>query len=209
MPQGTPRTIGPCPECGDDVIYSGWGAPKVYCSRKCCMRVQNRRSRRRIAPVVVARSTCRECGVDFAPKRAASVYCSRACYTAGNKKRPKFVRETRTCVECGASYEAWRYDQRFCQNSCAHAFHCRAHMNRARGGIVHAAYIDRDIFDRDGWVCWLCEEPVDPSISRRDRLGATIDHVVPLSKGGADDPVNLRLAHRHCNNTKSTRLVNK
>lgn len=38
-------------------------------------------------------------------------------------------------------------------------------------------------------VCWIC-----------GRLGAdTLDHVVPLSRGGTNDPENLRPAHRFCN----------
>ena len=27
--------IGPCPQCGDPVIYAGTGRHPVYCSRKC------------------------------------------------------------------------------------------------------------------------------------------------------------------------------
>lgn len=203
----TPRVIGPCPECGEDVVYSGYGAPKFYCSQKCNMRVQNRRSRRRIKPVVVSLRACSECGETFAPKRAGQVYCSKRCYYHGNPKRPKFVPEQRTCNECGAEFTSHRYDQRFCQTSCARKFHVRAHMNRSRTEGVNPAYVDRDIFERDGWICWLCNEPVDPTLSRRDPLGATVDHVVPLSRGGADEPENLRLAHYACNNKKSTRLV--
>lgn len=206
MPQGTPRTIGPCPECGEDVVYSGWGAPKKYCSVKCNLRVQSRRSRRRITSIPIAERQCRECGSIYTPKRAATVYCSTACYRRGNQKRPKFKREIRACEECGREYEAWRHDQRFCAEKCSHLYHCRAHMNRKRSG-AHAPYIDREIFERDGWMCWLCNEPVDPTLSRRAKRGATIDHVVPLSKGGADVPENVRLAHMQCNREKSTRIV--
>lgn len=35
----------------------------------------------------------------------------------------------------------------------------------------------------------------------------TIDHVVPLSKGGTDDPENLALACFHCNRRKANRLT--
>jgi 5-methylcytosine-specific restriction endonuclease McrA len=34
---------------------------------------------------------------------------------------------------------------------------------------------------------------------------ATIDHIVPLSKGGTNLLVNLRLAHRACNNERGNR----
>ena len=35
---------------------------------------------------------------------------------------------------------------------------------------------------------------------------ATIDHIVPGSKGGADTPDNLQLAHARCNKIKGNRL---
>lgn len=31
----------------------------------------------------------------------------------------------------------------------------------------------------------------------------TVDHIVPLSKGGTDDPSNLQLAHWRCNQKKA------
>jgi 5-methylcytosine-specific restriction endonuclease McrA len=34
----------------------------------------------------------------------------------------------------------------------------------------------------------------------------TIDHVLPLSRGGDDTPANVRLAHRLCNVRKGPRL---
>ena len=43
-------------------------------------------------------------------------------------------------------------------------------------------------------VCWICGKPGADSI----------DHVVPVIRGGTDDPANLRPAHLHpCNRAKS------
>jgi hypothetical protein len=208
MAQGTPRVVGPCPECGTDVVYSGWGRMRFYCSQKCNQRVQNRRARRRLRPKAPLPSRlCRCCGTEYMPKQSNSVWCSWRCYKLGNSRRPKFQRERRVCAECGDQFEAWRYDQRFCATACSRAFHGRARGRRRRTYAVRSGYVDRDIFDRDGWMCWLCNEPVDPTISRLHRDGATIDHVFPLALGGTDDPDNIRTAHRGCNNQKGTRLV--
>lgn len=54
------------------------------------------------------------------------------------------------------------------------------------------------IYSRDGMVCSLCHLPV-----RRE--DASVDHVVPLSKGGPSTMDNLRLAHRRCNFAKGNR----
>lgn len=61
------------------------------------------------------------------------------------------------------------------------------------------------IYDRDGWICQLCNNPVDPSVDPRTRWGTTLDHVTPRSLGGSHDALNLRLAHRRCNSVRGTR----
>ena len=35
---------------------------------------------------------------------------------------------------------------------------------------------------------------------------ATVDHIVPKSKGGSDHPDNLQLAHARCNKIKGNRI---
>lgn len=64
----------------------------------------------------------------------------------------------------------------------------------------------RAIYDRDGWVCQLCTEPVDPMAATNSRWDATLDHIVPSSLGGDDSPENLRLAHRRCNAVRGARV---
>lgn len=59
------------------------------------------------------------------------------------------------------------------------------------------------IIRRDGWLCWLCDRPLDPRIQdRRDPRFVTLDHLKPLSDGGSNASQNLRLAHSLCNQRK-------
>jgi 5-methylcytosine-specific restriction endonuclease McrA len=60
-------------------------------------------------------------------------------------------------------------------------------------------YVRGEIFERDGWSCGICGEPVDRALVSPNPGAATIDHVVPLSAGGPDTPENVRLAHFGCN----------
>jgi hypothetical protein len=58
-----------------------------------------------------------------------------------------------------------------------------------------------EVGDRDGWRCWLCDEPVDPDRSVNDARGPSIDAVTSAKpKKGA--PAPERLAHRACNTRK-------
>ena len=57
-------------------------------------------------------------------------------------------------------------------------------------------------------VCGICGKPVDFSLKAPHPLSATIDHIIPLDKGGAPASLeNLQLAHRICNSQKRNRIL--
>jgi 5-methylcytosine-specific restriction endonuclease McrA len=58
---------------------------------------------------------------------------------------------------------------------------------------------------RDNWQCSLCRRPVDSAVPWPDRMSSSLDHRVPLSKGGAHSPSNVFLAHLGCNSSKGNR----
>ena len=56
-------------------------------------------------------------------------------------------------------------------------------------------------------VCGICGKPVDFSYKNPHPLAPTVDHIIPVSKGGhPSDISNLQLAHRCCNRQKSDRI---
>jgi 5-methylcytosine-specific restriction endonuclease McrA len=54
--------------------------------------------------------------------------------------------------------------------------------------------------------CHICGEPIDYSAGWLDPLAFTVDHLIPLNRGGPDLLENKAAAHRKCNRTKSDRL---
>lgn len=59
--------------------------------------------------------------------------------------------------------------------------------------------LKQELFDLQDGLCWICHEPMQQFARPRDPLAPSIDHIIPLSKGGKNDPSNKLLAHVRCN----------
>ena len=57
-------------------------------------------------------------------------------------------------------------------------------------------------------VCGICGKPVNKLLKFPHSLSKTVDHIIPVSKGGhPSDISNLQLAHWTCNRQKSDKLT--
>lgn len=117
-----------------------------------------------------------------------------------------------TCAHagCGVSFVAlaasFQTAPRYCSDRCAK----RAARSRgSKRGTHKTRFVVPKrtrlmIYERDGWTCQLCGDPVDPSLDPTDSWAATLDHIVCQSWGTQADHSsdNLRLAHRWCNSVR-------
>lgn len=56
-------------------------------------------------------------------------------------------------------------------------------------------------------ICAICGKPVDFTLNYPHPMSATVDHIIPISKGGHPSDIdNLQLAHFSCNRQKSDKL---
>jgi hypothetical protein len=78
---------------------------------------------------------------------------------------------------------------------------CRRHYQQEKSRLRKYG-----IAERDNWTCGICRKPVVAAVQWPDPGQATLDHIVPVSKGGCDDPANLRLAHMGCNRSRGNRM---
>ena len=57
-------------------------------------------------------------------------------------------------------------------------------------------------------ICGICGKEIDPAYKFPHPLSKTVDHIIPVAKGGhPSDLSNLQAAHRWCNRWKSDKLV--
>jgi len=85
-----------------------------------------------------------------------------------------------------------------------HRYKVTEWARKRRAAIHHAAVIEQvsqsTIYKRDKGICQLCYKPV----TKQD---ASLDHVIPLSKGGNHSYQNIVLTHKRCNSGKGNRSV--
>lgn len=78
-----------------------------------------------------------------------------------------------------------------------------------RYGVERVPYIRKELLRRDGWQCQLCLVPLLKRWTYNKQTlfphprNATLDHIVPMSKGGADAPWNIQACCLQCNGKKS------
>lgn len=67
----------------------------------------------------------------------------------------------------------------------------------------------KKLVERDGGICQICGKAVDYSDIKNGHIRKfypTLDHIIPLSKGGTHTWNNVQLAHMMCNAGKCDRL---
>lgn len=157
--------------------------------------------------------------VTLAPRRA-SICSVQACTERTHKRawhceshymelrRYGEVGGNAICADCSDPISRGR---RRCKD-CARKARLLASKNlgHVRRALIRGANAERfnvlDVYDRDEWVCGLCLKPVDPNLRHPNPFSASLDHILPLTRGGAHALSNVQLAHLRCNTAKGNRL---
>lgn len=191
-----------CAGCGVEIEESRRGMPRKWCSERCRVRTVQP-----YVPAVATERVCRYCGEVFMAKghRFRCIECQR-------ERRMGALRE---CAACHAPFWPQAFDQQTCSKACAQHLRCvdakptrKGHRSRALLFGVAYEPVDRlKVFERDGWLCMLCMLPIDPDVKWPDPLSASLDHVVPLSRGGDHTYLNTQCAHLRCNIIKGAEVT--
>lgn len=125
------------------------------------------------------------------------------------------------CAVCAMPIErAYRSNRRpTCSPSCRHALEGHTYgqvydyagtaMVRAKklGATIIEPISNLEVFERDGWTCYLCHTPVDPQADCYQPNSATVDHVIPFASGGQHTLSNVRCACFRCNSAKQASIL--
>lgn len=194
------------------------GRPQRYCNRKCAELLRNEKNK------LARRATrnCKFCEKEFVTQGSRFKYCSVKCRENSNRNRSGEIwlrkksrrPETKTwkcgwCdgdIELPIGFSGWGKYHDKCRVASDRARN-RLKSVRRRGIRATPRVTHEQIGIKDNFVCYLCSEPIDMSLPRTSKLGATIDHVIPITKGGTDDLDNLRLTHWTCNVRKSNKFL--
>jgi 5-methylcytosine-specific restriction endonuclease McrA len=209
--------IAPCAidGCDDLVKARGW-----------CSRHWDRWSRhghptaRLRGEVVNGCRICPRCGVDtpIADYSPGQAYCKTCCaakaaaYRSINPPAPVDGWAAR-CEHCAMDFTANKRRWRYCSKECSAARkdfdnwkHQALRRARMRAAVVEI-FDRREIFERDGWICQLCLAPVDPTAPRHSPRVPSIDHIIPISRGGDHSRANAQTACLGCNVRKGVRMA--
>lgn len=95
------------------------------------------------------------------------------------------------CRTCRRPFIAEAQGARYCSPKCAPGWSPWITRHRRHR-----------IYERDDWTCLLCGDDVPMVVTYLHPLGASLDHIVPRSRGGGDEDANLRMAHMLCNSLR-------
>lgn len=176
------ETLKSCDRCGTELVRN----QQRWCSAECG---EIATGRRRVEPLASRICALPGCEVAFVPSEEKTRCCSE------RHGKMLYSREARAS---GRVVHVWDDKARD-----------RYHRRRARkSGASTGAPVELAIIaERDGWRCHLCRKRVGKKVRWPHPRSASLDHLVPLSVGGAHDPANVRLAHLVCNTRKGNRAA--
>lgn len=133
-----------------------------------------------------------EYGVDKSVKTGLAIYC-KSCNRAKSAAQPVDPIRKR------------ERERSWCDRNPDHKLDSVNRTRAKRAGVGPGTALRSDVFRRDGWVCGICSSPIDPALAWPDPMSASLDHVMPISRGGDHGMDNCQASHLTCNLRKGAR----
>ncbi len=132
------------------------------------------------------------------------------------EEQEKKTHAQKVCPECGKVFISSRSNQIYCCIECTKKRNNRVKDINRRRSIKENGKVNWDItlqklIKRDKNRCYICGGKCDLNDYEKDIDGnfivgknyPSIDHLIPVSKGGTHTWDNIKLAHHYCNTIKN------
>lgn len=196
-----------CPCCKS--TFKTYSTNKVYCSNEC--RITHKTAQRNAKrTIVIKRWECFYCNKIHYGKRVKK-FCNSDCAHKSSYKSKARI-HTIKCKECGKHKEVTYRRKVFCSDECNRKYEWRRKEVKRRkkikaNGEVHWDISIERLLKRDGSTCYLCGENTIKGEDTNHELYPSIEHVIPIAKGGTHTWDNVKIAHRRCNWEKRDDII--
>lgn len=214
-----------CKHCGNAQVFNAdairqWKKPgHSHGSCDACSAIKE--AQIEYAKASVLYHDCPVCGKSF---YGFSTCCSDKCNDEmlANRRKDRFVSTEKTCKNCGKHFMTeFKKNKTFCSEHCRDEyvksyrhFHKRIRKKKLADAIVDDNITLEGVCRKFNGVCQICGHLVNYNDYTTNYDGyfitghdyPSIDHIVPLSKGGKHSWDNVQLAHFMCNSMKSDTL---
>jgi 5-methylcytosine-specific restriction endonuclease McrA len=183
---------------------------RIEYDKQRLIRDQEKRNRRLLAGEIEGESSriyikqCRGTGKLFVTRDRYKIYINKEISDSQNAKINNSKLRQKKCRQCNEVFKGKQanYLCKSCsrKNNKIHSYNSKNKRRSREKGIS----INRKIvFESFGWICRHCGTNTY-GIERGKNLPneATIDHIIPLSKGGLHNYSNVQLLCRRCNTKK-------
>lgn len=182
--------------------------------------------RNRSTPIIIR---CTRCGTERSILLSTMYKYNTQCSECNSKsraidslhqlllKRLDYVRELekdKVCKCCGKHFHD-TYKQVYCSDKCQNRYRQISRgVNHVRRAMKHGAKYEygitlKSVIKRFNNICQICGKPCDSSDRSYGSSGPlypSIDHIIPIARGGSHTWDNVQLAHVYCNSVKGAQL---
>lgn len=187
-----------CQHC-DSLFIPRSDSPGIFCSKSCNAKYHNARRPKKIKELP---NTCLCCN---APIVKTNKFCNRSCAASYNNKQrqPKYSVE-KNCTQCNILLTG--VQKIFCSRQCS------GKARRKNRSIEYYKAINRETYRR--YIArrkW--QTPIGEDINAIKQFylncpeGYEVDHIIPISKGGAHSLENLQYLTKEENRRKSNKVL--
>jgi hypothetical protein len=156
---------------------------------------------------------CTECGADIpCATTGRKPECCKSCAKRRTVKRVA-VRQKRpprapiNCIDCNVLVELpirGASRQKRCAECAVKAARViqkrMSHERRAlKMGAEAEKFTHLEIFERDAWKCGICKKRINKHLKHPHPMSASLDHIIPLTRGGSHTRAGVQASHLRCN----------